>query len=152
MVPVKSSKTWSRRCVFIPKFSRDLFKKIAALSLRWNMKKITSESRREISKNTSKNGTVIQNFLVELQKFLDNICFLERLFHRKKRPLGSPNNGYYKLMEIVGFGTQIESCIPTCIYVYFVAPNAMETIERHLKNVSYLTVRRLLPKRFGRKI
>ena len=55
-------------------------------------------------------------------------------------------------MEIVGFGTQIESCIPTCIYVYFVAPNAMETIERHLKNVSYLTVRRLLPKRLGRKI
>lgn len=152
MVPVKSSKTWSRRCVFIPKFSRDLFKKIAALSLRWNMKKITSESRREISKNTSKNGTVIQKFLVELQKFLDNIWFLERLFHRKKRPLGSPNNGYYKLMEIVGFGTQIESCIPTRIYVYFVAPNAMETIGGHLKNVSFLTVRRLLPKRLGEKI
>ena len=152
MVPVKSSNTWSRRCVFIPKFSRDLFKKIAALSLRWNMKKITSESRREISKNTSKNGTVIQKFLVELQKFLDNIWFLERLFHRKKRPLGSPNNGYYKLMEIVGFGTQIESCTPTRIYVYFVAPNAMETIGGHLKNVSFLTVRRLLPKRLGGKI
>ena len=124
MGPVKSSKTWSRRCVFIPKFSRDLFKKIAALSLRWNMKKITSESRREISKNTSKNVTVIQKFLVELQKFLDNIWFLERLFHRTKRPFGSPNNGYYKLMEIVGFGTQIESrytythlcifCCPKC--------------------------------------
>ena len=128
MGPVKSSKTWSRRCVFIPKFSRDLFKKIAALSLRWNMKKITSKSRREISKNTSKNGTVIQKFLVELQKFLDNIWFLERLFYRTKRPFGSPNDGYYKLMEIVGFGTQIESCIPTRIYVYFVAPNAMETI------------------------
>ena len=55
-------------------------------------------------------------------------------------------------MEIVGFGTQIESCIPTCIYVYFVAPNAMETIGGHLKNVSFLTVRRLLPKRFGGKI
>ena len=152
MVPVKSSKTWSRRCVFIPKFSRDLFKKIAALSLRWNMKKITSESRREISKNTSKNGTVIQKFLVELQKFLDNIWFLERLFHRKKRSLGSPNNWYYKLLEIVGFGTPIESCIPTRIYVYFVAPNAMETIGGHLKNVSFLTVRRLLPKRLGGKI
>lgn len=152
MVPVKSSKTWSRRFVFIQKFSRDLFKTIAALSLRWNMKKITSESRREISKNTSKNGTVIQKFLVQLQKFLDNIWFLERLFHRKKRPLGSPNNGYYKLMEIVGFGTQRESCIPTCIYVYFVAPNSMETIGGHLKNVSFLTVRRVLPKRFGGKI
>ena len=39
---------------------------------------------KEISKNTSKNGTVIQKFLVELQKFLDNIWFLERLFRRKK--------------------------------------------------------------------
>lgn len=56
-------------------------------------------------------------------------------------------------MEIVGFGTQIESCIlPTRIYAYFVAPNAMETIGGHLKNVSFLTVRRLLPKRFGGKI
>lgn len=62
-------------------------------------------------------------------------------------------NGYCKLMEIVGFGTQIESCIlPTRIYVYFVAPNAMETIGGHLKNVSFLTVRRLIPKRFGGKI
>ena len=81
------------------------------------MKKITSESRREISKNTSKNGTVIQNFLVELQKFLDNICFLERLFHRKKRPLGSPNNGYYKLMEIVGFGTQNHVYLHASMYI-----------------------------------
>lgn len=114
MVPVKSSKTWSRRFVFTPKFSRDLFKKIAALSLRWNMKKITSKSRREISKNTSKNGTVIQKFLVELQKFLDNIWFLERLFHRKKWILQINGNCRFWHADRIMYTTYTHLCIFCC--------------------------------------
>ena len=55
-------------------------------------------------------------------------------------------------MEIVGFGTQIESLYLHASMYILLPQMPWKPFGGHLKNVSFLTVRRLLPKRLGGKI